>query len=720
MNISITYVANQLKLNEDQVSTVLNLLDEGATVPFIARYRKALTGGLDEEVIQEIHQMYTYNIELNKRKEAIIKILEEKKLLTAELKTKIDEVDTKAALENIYEPFKVGKKTKATEAIALGLEQLALSILEAENPRFNPYKEAEKYLNEKVQSVEFAIEQAQYIISQIVSQDVANREMVKKQIYDYGYIITKKKKNAEDEKETFHMYYDHKERVSKIPNHRVLAISRAENLKIISYNIEEFNQAKITYDLNQKYFKIKTTGKIIHASIIDSLERLILPSIIREIKSGLFARAESEAIKLFAENVETMLLFPAVKNKWVAAIDPAFVNGCKIAILDPQGNFIEKGIMYPNPPQSRTENAARTINKFLDKYPINIIVIGNGTASRETEQFIANVIKEREKTHKDLDLQFAIVSEVGASVYSASEIAIKEFPDLNVEERSAINIGRRFQDPLNELIKIDPKSIGVGQYQYDVNQKELSQALEFKVDKAVNLVGVDLNTASAEILKFVSGLNNKHVQNIIEYRSKIGKFRNREELLKVKSLGENTYEQAVGFLRIHDSNNFFDRTSIHPESYELANKIVDKLGIDLENINTEVLKNADIKSLAAEFNSNEYDVKLIIDSLINPTKDIRDEKEGYKLKKDILNLKDLKVGMILEGSVQNITDFGIFVYIGIKQAVLIHISKMKKTPTYYVAHPKDLVKTGDVVTLEIIEINKENDKIQGKLIWPES
>lgn len=719
MNISITYVANQLKLNEDQVSVVLNLLNEGATVPFIARYRKALTGGLDEEIIQEIHQMYIYNIELNKCKEAIVKILEEKKLLTPELKTKIDEVDTKAALENIYEPFKVGKKTKATEAIALGLEPLAKLILESDNPKFNPYREAENYLTEKVQSVEFAIEQAQYIISQIISQDVSNREMIKNQIYNYGFIVTKKKKDAEDEKEIFHMYYDHKERVNRIPNHRVLAISRAESLKIISYNIEEFNKAKITYDLNQKYFKIKQTGKIIHASIIDSLERLILPSIIREIKSDLFARAESEAIKLFAENVETMLLFPAVKNKWVAAIDPAFVNGCKIAILDPQGNFIEKGIMYPNPPQSRTENAARTINKFLDKYPINIIVIGNGTASRETEQFIASVIKERENANKSVDLQFAIVSEVGASVYSASDIAIKEFPDLNVEERSAINIGRRFQDPLNELIKIDPKSIGVGQYQYDVNQKELSQALEFKVDKAVNLVGVDLNTASAQILKFVSGLNSKLAQNIIEYRSKIGKFNNREELLKVKSLGANTYEQAVGFLRIHDSDNFFDRTSIHPESYELAKKIVNKLQIDLDNINSESLKNADVKQLATEFGSNEYDVKLIIDSLINPTKDIRDEKEGYKLKKDILNLEDLKVGMILDGSVQNITDFGIFVYIGIKQAVLVHISKMKKSPTHYVAHPKDLVKPGDVVTLEIIEINKENDKIQGKLIWPE-
>ncbi|WP_029513708.1 Tex-like N-terminal domain-containing protein [Mycoplasmopsis primatum] len=717
MDLSINFVANELNIKYENVQSVLTMIKEGATVPFIARYRKAQTGGLDEEVIQSIYEMYTYNVELNKRKEAILKILDEKKLLTPELKSKIEQAKTKAEVENIYEPFKVGKKTKATEAISLGLEPLAKTIMESTDPKFNPYKEAEKYLNEKVKDVDFAIEQAQYIISQIISQEISNREMVKNQIYNFGWIITKKKKNAEDEKEVFRQYYDHKERVKSIPNHRVLAISRGENLKIISYDIEEFNKAKITYDLNEKYFKIKTTGKIIHNSIIDSLDRLIFPSIIREIKSDLFARAEKEAIKLFAENVESMLLFPAVKEKWIMAIDPAFVNGCKIAILNPQGDFKEKGLIFPNPPQSKTEIATKIVNNFLDKYPIDIIVIGNGTASRETEQFIAQIIKNRKSKNINSQLQYAIVSEVGASVYSASDLAIKEFSDLNVEERSAINIGRRFQDPLNELIKIDPKSIGVGQYQHDVNQKELTNALQFKVDKAVNLVGVNLNTASQEILKYVSGLNNKLAENIIEFRNKVKKFTNRKQLLDVKGLGEKAYEQSIGFLRIYDSENFFDRTSIHPESYILAQKIVDELKLDLKDIDKELLLKQNLDELSKKFNSNIYDIKLIIDSLLNPTKDIRDDKSGYILKDNVLSLDDLKEGMILDGSVQNITDFGIFVYVGIKQAVLIHISNMKKDKNHFISHPSEVVKTGDNIKLEIIGIDKERDRIQGKLIW---
>ncbi|MBZ4212653.1 helix-hairpin-helix domain-containing protein [Mycoplasma sp. U97] len=719
MNISIKFVAKKLELNEEQVSTVLTLMDEGATVPFIARYRKGATGGLDEEVIQKIHEMYVYDVELNKRKDAILKILEEKKLLTPEISQKINEAETKAAVENIYEPFKVGKKTKATEAIALGLEPLAKIIMESDNPKFNPYREAEKYISEKVPTVEFAIEQAQYIISQIISQDVNNRDSIKNQIYNFGWIICKKKKNSIDEKEVFKQYYDYKERVKFIPNHRILAISRGEDLKIITYDIEEFNIAKITYDLNNKYFKIKTTGKIIHNSVVDSLERLILPSVIREIKSDLFARAEVEAIKLFAENVESMLLFPAVKNKWIMSIDPAFANGCKIAILNPHGDFLEKALIFPNPPRLQIEKSEGIVKKLLNKYPINIIVIGNGTASRETEHFIAKIIKKWNENaeNNNKSLKYAVVSEVGASVYSASSVAIDEFPELNVEERSAINIGRRFQDPLNELIKIDPKSIGVGQYQHDVNQKELASALKFKVDKAVNLVGVDLNTASKQILKFISGLNDKLAQNIVDYRKENKEFNDRETLLKVKGIGEKAYQQAVGFLRLYNSKNFFDRTSIHPESYDLAQKIVDELNIDLQNIDTKYLENQKISDLANKFETNEYDIKLIMDSLINPTKDIRDEKDGYILKDSVLNLEDLKEGMIIEGSVQNITDFGAFVYIGIKQGVLIHISNMKRDKNHFIKHPSEVVKTGDNIKLEIIGIEKDRERIQGKLIW---
>ncbi|VEU75512.1 RNA (S1 domain)-binding protein [Mycoplasmopsis maculosa] len=717
MNLSIEYVSKKLSLKTSQVQTVLNLLEEGSTVPFIARYRKGVTEGLDEEMIQKINDLYVYNVELNKRKEAIINILEEKKLLTEDLKNKIIATETKSELENIYEPFKVGKKTKASEAIALGLEPLALLIMNETNEKFNPFNEAKKYLNEKVTTVEFAIEQAEFIISQIISQDIDNRNFIKKQIYSYGTIVSKIKKNAIDEKRIFEQYYDYKENIKRIPNHRILAISRAEDLKIVSYSIENINIQKILYELNNKYFKIKTTGKIIYNALKDSLERLIIPSIEREIKSELFERAEIEAIKLFAENVETMLMAPAVKNKRILAIDPAFVNGCKIAILDEQGSFIAKDIIYPNAPKYHIDHATKVINNLIDKYKINVIVIGNGTASRETEKFISDLIKEKRKLMPNLQIHYAIVSEVGASVYSASEIAIKEFPDLNVEERSAINIGRRFQDPLNELIKIDPKSIGVGQYQHDVNQKDLSKALDFKVDKAVNLVGVDLNTATNEILGYVSGLSKTLAKNIIDYRNEIKKFENRKQLLKVKGLGAKAYEQSVGFLRIHDSKEFFDRTSIHPESYKLARNIVDFLKIDLNDVDEKTIKEANINELAKQFNSNEFDIKLILDSLLNPTKDIRDEKEGYILKQEILEIKDLKPGMIVDGSVQNITDFGVFVYIGIKQAVLIHISNMKKSKDHYINNPSEVVKLNDNIKVEILDIDEERGRIQGKLVY---
>lgn len=716
MNISITFVAQKLNLKENQVETVLKLMEEGATVPFIARYRKGVTGGLDEEVIQQIAEMYEYNVELNKRKEAIIQILKEKGLLTPEIEAKLKEASTKSEVENIYEPFKVGKKTKASDAIALGLEPLAKAIMEATDEKFNPFKEAEKYLNEKVPTVDFAIEQAKFIISQIMSQDPSTREYVKKQIYDFGYIETKLKNAEIDEKQVFKQYYEYKERIKFIPNHRVLAVTRGEDLKILSYSMS-YNEQKIMYDLNNKYFKIKRTGKIIYDSLKDALDRLIYPSIEREIKADLFERAEKEAIHLFAENLESMLLWPAVKNRTVMAIDPAFINGCKIAILDPNGKFLAKSIIFPNTHKDN-EPSKKVVNDLLDRYhSINTIVIGNGTASRETENFISNLIKERRAQEPSRNIQYAIVSEIGASVYSASKVAIEEFPNLSVEERSAINIGRRYQDPLNELIKIDPKAIGVGQYQHDVNQKELSKALEFKVDKVVNMVGVDLNSATKEILGYISGLSSTLAKNIIDYREKHKSFKTREELKEVKGLGDKAYEQCVGFLRIHDSKNFYDRTSIHPESYFLAQQVVDKLNLDLADVDAKIVKEQDTKKLANEFKSNEYDIQLILDSLVNPMKDIREDKAGYMLKDDVLNIEDIKEGMIFDGTILNITDFGIFVYIGIpKSSVLVHITHMKKTKDEYIKHPSEIVKTGDNVKVEIIEIEKDRNRIQGRLI----
>ncbi|AKJ52810.1 Tex-like N-terminal domain-containing protein [Metamycoplasma hominis] len=714
---SINNVAKKLNLSENQVKNTLSLLSEGATVPFISRYRKNITGGLDEDQITKINDLYVYDVELNKRKEAILNILAENKLLNDELKQKIEAADTKQAVENIYEPFKIGKKTKASDAIALGLSPLADEILNNNDDNYNLYYAAKKYISDKLKTEDEVLQQTKFIIAQNISQDPSTREYVKNQLWDYGVIETKLKKNAIDENETFKQYYNFSERVNKIPNHRILAISRGEDKKILSYDIT-YNEKKIIYDLNQKYFKSKRTAKCIQECILDALDRLIIPSIIREIKTELFERAEAEAIKVFASNVEQMLLSPATKNKRILAIDPAYVNGCKIAAIDQNGNFLKEGIIYPhNHNQEQWFEAINTINKFIDEYKIDLIVIGNGTASRETESFIDKLLQKRLEKNPHEKIKFVIVSEVGASVYSASKIAQEEFPQLHVEYRSAIHIGRKFQDPLNELIKIDPKSIGIGQYQHDVNQKELSKQLTEKLNKVVNLVGVDLNTATKVILSYISGLSNTIASNIVNYREENGSFKSREELKKVKGLGPKAYEQSVGFLRIHDSNNFYDKTNIHPESYKLADTIVNKLNIDLNNIDKEKLLAVDKEQLAKELNSDKYSIQLIIESLIAPEKDIRDDKPGFLVSDKVLTIDDITQGQIIKGQIQNVTDFGAFAFIGLKQNVLIHITNMKKKENQFIKHPLDVLNVGDNVNIQIISIDKEHNKIQGKIIW---
>lgn len=714
---SINNVAKKLNLSENQVKNTLSLLSEGATVPFISRYRKNITGGLDEDQITKINDLYVYDVELNKRKEAILNILAENKLLNDELKQKIEVADTKQAVENIYEPFKIGKKTKASDAIALGLSPLADEILNNSDDHYNLYYAAKKYISDKLKTEDEVLQQTKFIIAQNISQDPSTREYVKNQLWDYGVIETKLKKNAIDENETFKQYYNFSERVNKIPNHRILAISRGEDKKILSYDIT-YNEKKIIYDLNQKYFKSKRTAKCIQECILDALDRLIIPSIIREIKTELFERAEAEAIKVFASNVEQMLLSPATKNKRILAIDPAYVNGCKIAAIDQNGNFLKEGIIYPhNHNQEQWFEAINTINKFIDEYKIDLIVIGNGTASRETESFIDKLLQKRLEKNPNEKIKFVIVSEVGASVYSASKIAQEEFPQLHVEYRSAIHIGRKFQDPLNELIKIDPKSIGIGQYQHDVNQKELSKQLTEKLNKVVNLVGVDLNTATKVILSYISGLSNTIASNIVNYREENGSFKSREELKKVKGLGPKAYEQSVGFLRIHDSNNFYDKTNIHPESYKLADTIVNKLNIDLNNIDKEKLLSVDKEQLAKELNSDKYSIQLIIESLIAPEKDIRDDKPGFLVSDKVLTIDDITQGQIIKGQIQNVTDFGAFAFIGLKQNVLIHITNMKKKENQFIKHPLDVLNVGDNVNIQIISIDKEHNKIQGKIIW---
>lgn len=714
---SINNVAKKLNLSENQVKNTLSLLSEGATIPFISRYRKNITGGLDEDQITKINDLYVYDVELNKRKEAILNILAENKLLNDELKQKIEAADTKQAVENIYEPFKIGKKTKASDAIALGLSPLADEILNNSDDNYNLYYAAKKYISDKLKTEDEVLQQTKFIIAQNISQDPSTREYVKNQLWDYGVIETKLKKNAIDENETFKQYYNFSERVNKIPNHRILAISRGEDKKILSYDIT-YNEKKIIYDLNQKYFKSKRTAKCIQECILDALDRLIIPSIIREIKTELFERAEAEAIKVFASNVEQMLLSPATKNKRILAIDPAYVNGCKIAAIDQNGNFLKEGIIYPhNHNQEQWFEAINTINKFIDEYKIDLIVIGNGTASRETESFIDKLLQKRLEKNPNEKIKFVIVSEVGASVYSASKIAQEEFPQLHVEYRSAIHIGRKFQDPLNELIKIDPKSIGIGQYQHDVNQKELSKQLTEKLNKVVNLVGVDLNTATKVILSYISGLSNTIASNIVNYREENGSFKSREELKNVKGLGPKAYEQSVGFLRIHDSNNFYDKTNIHPESYKLADTIVNKLNIDLNNIDKEKLLAVDKEQLAKELNSDKYNIQLIIESLIAPEKDIRDDKPGFLVSDKVLTIDDITQGQIIKGQIQNVTDFGAFAFIGLKQNVLIHITNMKKKENQFIKHPLDVLNVGDNVNIQIISIDKEHNKIQGKIIW---
>lgn len=715
VNISIKNVANKLQIKPEQVDATLQLLNNGATIPFISRYRKNITGGLDEEVIAKINDYYVYDIELLKRKEFITNILNEKGLLTEELKNKINDAFTKQEVENIYEPFKIGKKTKASEAIALGLEPFAQEIMTNTDINFDIYKEAKKYISDKLKSVDEVILQTKYIIAQIISQDIDMREYVKNNIYNFGIIETKIKKNAIDEKQTFLKYYDYKEKIKYIPNHRILAINRGEEKKILSYDLI-FNEKPILYFLRNKYFINKRTATIINESLDDSLKRLVYPSIIREIKNDLFTKASSEAIKLFATNLEQMLLAPAVKNKRILSIDPAYVNGCKIAILNEHGDFLEKSIIYPNPPKNQIKESEKIVTNLIDKYKINLILIGNGTASRETENFIKNILFEKESQIKN-KIEYLVVSEIGASVYSASEIAKEEFPHLNVEERSAINIGRKFQDPLNELIKIDPKSIGIGQYQHDVNQKELMKELYFKIDKVVNIVGVDLNTATKSILSHISGLNEKLATNIIEYRKRNGKFENREELKNVSGINEKVYEQSIGFLRLFNSNIFYDKTNIHPESYENANKLVKYLNINLFHIDKDILENIKIEKLEKEININQYELKIIIDSLLNPGKDIRDDKKGFILNEKIKTIDDIELGSIVQGQVLNITDFGVFVYIGIKQSVLIHISKMKKNSNDFVTHPSSLVSVGDNLSIKIIDIERDRDRIQGEIIW---
>lgn len=702
----IKNIASDLNVKDSQVASALKLLSEGATIPFIARYRKEITGALDEEQLRKINEVYAYEVNLLERKESVIKLIDEKGLLTDELKEKILNAEKLVEVEDLYRPFKEKKKTKATDAINNGLEPLAKMIMSFPT-KGDITSLTSKFINDKVKTVEEAVTGASYIIAEYISDNAYYRKWLRNFIFKNGFIISKKKKDAEDEKKVYEMYYDFKEEVSKIKSYRVLAINRAEKEKIVTVSID-IDDAKVLSFFEEKIIKNKESFAvdIVKNAIKDSYKRLIFPSVEREIRAALSEKAEDVAIKNFSENLENLLLTPPIKDKMVLGFDPAYRTGCKLAVLNPVGKVLKIEKIYPHPPVNKYEEAkAKTID-LINKYNIDIVAIGNGTASRESEKFISDVIKSI-----DRKVDYIIVSEAGASVYSASPLAIKEFPDLVVEERSAISIGRRLQDALSELVKITPESIGVGLYQHDVNAKKLSSSLDFVVTSAVNEVGVNINTASPSLLKYISGLTKTYIDKIIKYREEKGKILSREEVLKNKLLSEKVYEQAIGFMRVEGGSNIFDTTDIHPESYDIAKKVMEVLNINTEEIGkcSDKLKDINAKNLASKLGTDEYTIDTILKSFAKAHRDPRDEMEKPILKSDILEIKDLKIGDKLEGTVRNVVDFGAFVDIGLHNDGLIHISKMSKN---YIKHPSEVLKVGDIISVYVIGIDKEKEKVQ--------
>lgn len=702
----IKNIASDLNVKDSQVASALKLLSEGATIPFIARYRKEVTGALDEEQLRKINEVYAYEVNLLERKESVIKLIDEKGLLTDELKEKILNAEKLVEVEDLYRPFKEKKKTKATDAINNGLEPLAKMVMSFPT-KGDITSLTSKFINDKVKTVEEAVTGASYIIAEYISDNAYYRKWLRNFIFKNGFIISKKKKDAEDEKKVYEMYYDFKEEVSKIKSYRVLAINRAEKEKIVTVSID-IDDAKVLSFFEEKIIKNKESFAvdIVKNAIKDSYKRLIFPSVEREIRAALSEKAEDVAIKNFSENLENLLLTPPIKDKMVLGFDPAYRTGCKLAVLNPVGKVLKIEKIYPHPPVNKYEEAkAKTID-LINKYNIDIVAIGNGTASRESEKFISDVIKSI-----DRKVDYIIVSEAGASVYSASPLAIKEFPDLVVEERSAISIGRRLQDALSELVKITPESIGVGLYQHDVNAKKLSSSLDFVVTSAVNEVGVNINTASPSLLKYISGLTKTYIDKIIKYREEKGKILSREEVLKNKLLSEKVYEQAIGFMRVEGGSNIFDTTDIHPESYDIAKKVMEILNINAEEIGkcSDKLKDINAKNLASKLGTDEYTIDTILKSFAKAHRDPRDEMEKPILKSDILEIKDLKINDKLEGTVRNVVDFGAFVDIGLHNDGLIHISKMSKN---YIKHPSEVLKVGDIISVYVIGIDKEKEKVQ--------
>ena len=703
-NNIIEQLASTLKISTKQIGEVLSLLSEGATIPFIARYRKERTGNLNEDQIRAIEEQYKYQENLLKRKEDVIRLIDEKGLLTEEIKNSVLACTKLTEIEDVYRPYKEKKKTKATEAIKAGLEPLAKKIM-----AFPTKGSMETLASGYNMDVDKAVEGASYIIAEWISDNANTRKYIRNYVYNNGLITSKLKPKAVDENKLYEMYYNFSERIKYAKHFHILAMNRGEDQKILSVGLE-YDLDYIQANQENKWIKNKESYvvDIVKSSIKDSLKRLIMPSIEREIRSELTDNASKKAIETFQANLENLLLTIPVKNSRVLGFDPAFRTGCKLAVLDYSGALLEIAVIYPHEPHNDKAGSAKKMLELIDKYNIDLIAIGNGTASRESEKFVSEVIKGTK-------VKYVIVSEAGASVYSASSLAKEEFPDLTVEKRSAVSIGRRIQDPLSELVKIDPKSIGIGEYQHDVNQKELNESLDFTVSKVVNEVGVNVNTASKSILKYISGLTKSVIEKIYKAKEERA-FTSREDLKNVKGISDKVYEQAVGFLRVKGANPL-DNTGIHPESYELTNKLLKELNLDIKDINSvafkDVLSKANVEELSTKLESDTFTIEDIIKELSTPGLDPRDSLEAPILKSDILELKDLKVGMELQGTVRNVTSFGAFVDIGLHDDGLVHISKMAKT---FVKDPKEVVNVGDIVTVYVCDVDKDKQKVALSLI----
>ena len=721
MDKVIKTIAEELNIKEKQVENAIKLIDEGNTIPFIARYRKEVTGGLSDEILRDLGERLAYLRNLEQRKEEVVKSIDEQGKLTDEILQAVAIAKTLAEVEDIYRPYKQKKKTKATVAKAKGLEPLANIILEQKETK--DIKEiAKEYINidklseedkknkdKVVATAEDAIGGALDIIAEIISDEPKYRKQIKKICYREGLIVTKAAK--ENEKSNYEMYYDYNEAIKYIPSHRILAINRGEKEGFLKVKIEKPEDKILNY-VERDIIKGDTQfTSMLKETVLDSFKRLIEPSIDREIRSDLTEKAEEKAIKVFGKNSKQLLLGAPIKGKTVMGFDPAYRTGCKIAVIDETGKVLDTATVYPTAPQNDIEGAKKTLLDLIEKDHIDVIAIGNGTASRESEMFVSDMIKEVKH-----DICYVIVSEAGASVYSASKLATEEYPDINVSIRGAISIARRLQDPLAELVKIDPKAIGVGQYQHDVNQKKLSESLTGVVEDSVNKVGVDVNTATPSLLSYVSGINNSIAKNIVKYRDEHGKLKERKELLKVPKLGKVAYEQCAGFIRIPDGINPLENTAVHPESYEQTEKLLDKLGFkkdDLKNKDSlnrlkEKLKSLDVAAIAKELDIGEMTLTDIISELSKPGRDPREDMPKPVLRSDVLKFEDLTEGMILTGTVRNVIDFGAFIDIGVKYDGLVHISEMSNS---YIKSPSEVVSVGDIVKVKVIKIDQERKKV---------